>query len=76
LIFICNALPLKKIFIQVQIRTSFSTLFSTLAANVRFGATAAVTPLKVQCGHDRQYPAESSVKPPLRQAARCRLAFL
>ena len=32
------------------------------AYNARFGATAAVTPLKVPCGHERKYPAERLVK--------------
>ena len=32
------------------------------AANERFGATAAVTPLKVTCEHERKYPAERAVK--------------
>ena len=31
------------------------------AYNVRFGATAAVTPLKVTCGHERMCPAERLV---------------
>ena len=29
--------------------------------NERFGATAAVTPQKVTCEHERQYPAERLV---------------
>ena len=32
------------------------------AYNERFGATAAVTPLKVTCEHERKYPAERLVK--------------
>ena len=31
------------------------------APNARFGATAAVTPLKMACGHERKYPAERLV---------------
>ena len=31
------------------------------AANARFGATAAVTPQKVTCEHERKYPAERLV---------------
>ena len=34
------------------------------AYNVRFGATAAVTPLKVTCGFARCYPAGTAVKVP------------
>jgi len=32
------------------------------AYNVRFGATAAVTPLKATCEYERKYPAERLVK--------------
>ena len=32
------------------------------ADNERFGATAAVTPLKATCEHERKYPAERLVK--------------
>jgi len=32
------------------------------AYNVRFGATAAVTPQKLTCEHERQLPAERAVK--------------
>ena len=32
------------------------------ASNVRFGATAAVTPLKMTCEHERKQPAERAVK--------------
>ena len=32
------------------------------APNERFGTTAAVTPLKVTCEHERKYPAERAVK--------------
>jgi len=31
------------------------------AYNERFGTTAAVTSLKVSCGHERKYPAERAV---------------
>ena len=34
----------------------------TLQYNARFGATAAVTPLKATCEYERKYPAECLVK--------------
>ena len=33
-----------------------------LTANVRFGATATVTPQKMTCEHERKQPAERAVK--------------
>ena len=47
---------------------------TSLADNGRFGVMAALAPQQRQCELGSYYPAGTLVKPPLRQAARYRLA--
>jgi len=52
-----------------MIKMKRSCMTETPAPNERFGATAAVAPLKVTCELGSYYPAGSSVKPLPRKAA-------
>ena len=51
----------KYLTLRLKFNSHRKGLTKNTAYNERFGATAAVTPLKVTCEHERKYPAERLV---------------